>query len=93
VKLNSALQNADTDLQIGMQTHHSSDAVTGMAGTCWSPTIWSQMSLHRCIIKKTVMVPWPAPYQNSNDHWYFTNDQKRSGRNFLQTSVTFIVST
>jgi len=49
VKINSALQNTDTDLQIGMQTCHSSGAITGMEGTCWSPTIWSQMYLHRCV--------------------------------------------
>jgi hypothetical protein len=30
VKLNSALTNTDTDLQIGMQTCHSSDAIIGM---------------------------------------------------------------
>jgi len=87
VQLNSAIKNKGTDLQISMQTCHSSGAITGMEGTCWSPTIWSQMSLHWCIIKKTVMYPWPAPYQNSNDYRYFTYDQKRSGRNFRQTSV------
>ena len=56
------------------------------------PQYCSQMSLHRCIIKKTVMDPWPAPYQNSNDYQCFTYDQKRSGRNFLHASVNFTVS-
>jgi len=68
MKLNSALQNADTDLRIGMQTHHSSGAITGLEGTCWSATIWSQMSLHQRVRKKTVMDPWPATHQNSNDY-------------------------
>jgi len=36
---------------------------------------------------------WPAPYQNNSGHWCFTYDQKRFGRNFLQTSVKFTVST
>jgi len=70
-----------------MQTFQSSGAITGMEGTCWSPTIWSQMSLHRRILKKTVIDPGPAPYQNSNDYRYFTYDQKRSGTNLHQTSV------
>ena len=61
MKLNSALKYTDTDLQIGMETRHSSGVVTGMEGTCVSPTIWSQMFLHQCIIKKPVMDPWPAP--------------------------------
>ena len=39
------------------------------------------------------MEPWPAPYQNSNDNWCFTYDQKTSGSNFLQTSILFTVST
>ena len=30
---------------------------------------------------------------NSNDYWHFTYDQKRSGRNFLQTSLILTVST
>jgi hypothetical protein len=37
VKLNSALKNTDTDLPIGMQTRHSSGAITGMEGTCCHP--------------------------------------------------------
>jgi len=61
VKLNSALKKTGTDLQIGMLMCHSSGAVTGMEGTCLSPTIWSPLFLPRCIIKKTVMDPWPAP--------------------------------
>jgi hypothetical protein len=72
---------------------HSSGAITGMEGTCWSHTIWSQMSQYRCIINKNVMDPWQAPYPNSNDYWCSTCDQKRSGRNFHQTSVNFTVST
>jgi len=36
---------------------------------------------------------WIAPYEDSNDYGSFTYDQKRYGRNFLPTSVTFIVST
>jgi len=55
MKLNSALQNADTDLQIGMQTHYSSGAITGLEGTCWSATIWSQMSLHQ---RRTRRMSW-----------------------------------
>ena len=90
VNLNSALKNTDTDLQIGMQTHCSSGVTTGMVGTCWSPTIHN---LHRCIIKKMVMDLWPAPYQNSNNYWCFTHDQKRSGTNFQQTSVNCTLST
>ena len=66
----------DTDLQICMQTHHSSGAITGMEGTCWSPTIWSQMSLLQHIIKKIVTDPWPATYQNSNDYWCCTMTRK-----------------
>jgi hypothetical protein len=38
------------------------------------------------------MDPWSAPYQNSNDYWCLTYDQ-RSGTNFLQTSVNFTIST
>jgi hypothetical protein len=93
VKLNSALKNTNTDLQTRMKTQHSSGAITGMEGTCCSPTSWSQMPPHRCIIKKTVMDPWPAPYQNSHDYWCCTYDGKISGRNFHQTSVNLTVST
>jgi len=32
-------------------------------------------------------------HHEGRDYWRFTYDQKRSGRNFLQTSVTLIVST
>jgi len=39
VKLNSALKDTDTDLLIGTQTCHNSRAITGIAGTCWSPSI------------------------------------------------------
>jgi len=59
---------------------------------CWSPSIWSQMFLHQCITLKNVMNHWPAPDHNSNDYWHFTYDQKKSGRNFLQTSVILTVS-
>jgi hypothetical protein len=68
MKLNSALKNADTDLQIGMQTHYSSHAITGLEGICWSATIWSRMSVHQRVIKKTVTDSWPATHQNSNDY-------------------------
>jgi hypothetical protein len=70
VKLNSALKNTDTDLQIGIQTHHTPCAITGVQRSCWSPSIYSQMSLHRCTKQKNVMDPWPAPYQNSNGYWW-----------------------
>jgi hypothetical protein len=61
--------------------------------TCWSPSIWTQMSQHRCIMQKNFMDPWTAPCQNSNYYWCFTSDQKRWGSNFLQTLVIFTVST
>jgi len=70
VKLNSVLKNADTHLQIGLQTHHAPCAVTGIQGSCWSSSICSQMSLHWCTKWKNVMDPWPAPYQNSNGYWW-----------------------
>jgi len=87
VKLNSALKDTDTDLLIGTQTCHNSRAITGIAGTCWSPSIWCRKPLHPYIPQKNVTDPWPAPYQNSNNYWCFAYDQKTSGSNFLQTSV------
>jgi hypothetical protein len=74
-------------------TDISLSAATGIEGTFWLLSVWSQMSLHRCITQKCVMDPWAALYQKSNDQWCLTYDQKRSGRNFLQTSVISTVST
>jgi hypothetical protein len=54
--------------------------------------MWCRKPLHPYIPQKNVMDPWPAPYQNSNDYWCFTYDQKTSG-NFQQTWVIFTVST
>jgi len=48
VKLNSALKNTDTHLQIGTKTYHISCAISGIEGTCCLPSVCSQMSLHRC---------------------------------------------
>jgi len=93
VKLNSALKDTGTDLLIGTQACHSSHAITGIEGTRWSPSIWCRKPLHPYMPQKNVTDPWPAPYQNGNDYWCFAYDQKTSGRNFLQTSVIFTVST
>ena len=93
VKWNSAMKGTDTDLSIGTQTRLSSCAITGIEGTCWSPSIWWWKSLHPHIPQKNVMDPWPAPYQNSNYYWCSAYAQKTSGSNFLQTSVIFTVST
>ena len=62
-------------IQIGTQTCHSSGAITGTDGTCWSPSISCQEPMHPYILQKNVMDPWPAPYQSSNDYQYFTYDQ------------------
>jgi len=48
VKLYSTLENTDTDLQIGIQTRHAPPAIIGIQGSCWSPSICSQMSLNWC---------------------------------------------
>jgi hypothetical protein len=63
VKLNSALKDTDTDLVMGTQARLSSRAITGIEGTCWSPSIWCPKPLHPYIPQKNVMDPWPAPYQ------------------------------
>ena len=92
MKINSALKNRHTNLQIGM-TYHIAHAITGIDKTCWLSSIWIPMSLQCCIPQKNVKHTWTASYQNSNDYWCFTSDQKRSGRNTVQTSVIFTVST
>ena len=51
------------------------------------------MSLHRRTKWKNVMDTWQAPYQNSNDYWWFTYGKKSSGRNFVLTLVILTVST
>jgi len=93
VKLNSALKLTDNDLSTGTQTCHSSYAITGIEGTCWSSSIWCRKPLHPYVPQMNGMDHWPAPYQSSNDYWCFAYDQKTSGSNFLQTSVIFTVST
>ena len=93
VKWNSAPKGTDTDLSIVTQTCLSSRVVTGIEGTCWSPSIWCTKPLHPYMPQKNVVDPWPAPYQNSNDYWCSAYTQKTSGSNFLQTSVIFSVWT
>ena len=90
VKLKSALIYTDTDLSTGTQKHLSSHAVTGIEGTCRSPSLWCWNPLHPHIPQKNVMDPWPAPYQYSNDYCCFTSDQKTSGSKF---PVIFTLST
>ena len=55
--------------------------------------LWSNISAFMWNTEEYIMDPWPALYQNNNDYWCFTYDQKRSCRNFLQTLAIFTVST
>ena len=52
-----------------------------------------QMAPHPGAAQKKVVGPLPAPCQNGKDYSCFTYDQKRSGRNYLQTSVIFTIWT